>query len=96
MRSHIAMSIAPMTESATPLLPYLTLPQYILSQFPACPLLLGKSSTNLDPKCFHQNHWRFPVPGMERDKKLAALYNERYPQFRKLYPACRELFAQIL
>jgi len=33
---------------------------------------------------------------VEPDKKLTALYNEGYAQFRKFYPACRELFTQIL
>ncbi len=33
---------------------------------------------------------------VEPDAQLTALYNERYAQFRKIYPACRELFPQLL
>ena len=30
---------------------------------------------------------------VEPDPELTALYEKRYQQFRKIYPACRELFA---
>lgn len=33
---------------------------------------------------------------VEPDAQLTVLYNDRYAQFRKIYPACRELFGQLL
>ncbi len=36
------------------------------------------------------------VDTVEPDPTLAALYEERYQQFRKIYPACKALFPQLL
>ncbi|MCD8051582.1 MAG: xylulokinase [Clostridiales bacterium] len=36
------------------------------------------------------------VDTVEPDPELAALYEERYQQFRKIYPACKALFPQLL
>ena len=33
---------------------------------------------------------------VEPDPKLSALYEERYQQFRQIYPVCRELFPKLL
>lgn len=33
---------------------------------------------------------------VEPDAQLTALYSERYAQFKKIYPACRDLFPQLL
>jgi len=33
---------------------------------------------------------------VEPDKKLAALYEERYQQFKQIYPTCKTLFPKIL
>lgn len=33
---------------------------------------------------------------VEPDRALTALYDERYHQFQKIYPACKELFPQLL
>lgn len=35
------------------------------------------------------------VDVIEPDAELTALYEQRYQQFRQIYPACRELFAQM-
>lgn len=36
------------------------------------------------------------VDTVEPDEELAAKYEERYQQFREIYPACKELFNKIL
>ncbi|MCD8354399.1 MAG: xylulokinase [Clostridiales bacterium] len=36
------------------------------------------------------------VDTVEPDPELAALYEERYQQFRKIYPTCKALFPQLL
>ena len=33
---------------------------------------------------------------VEPERELTALYNERYSQFKEIYPACRELFRKLV
>ena len=33
---------------------------------------------------------------VEPDPQLAALYEERYQQFKQIYPACKALFGRLL
>ena len=36
------------------------------------------------------------VDTIEPDPELMARYEERYQQFRKIYPACKDLFAELI
>ena len=36
------------------------------------------------------------VGTVEPDPELTAKYEERYQQFRQIYPACKELFDKII
>ena len=37
-----------------------------------------------------------PAPKPEPEAELVARYEKRYQQFRKIYPACKELFADLI
>lgn len=33
---------------------------------------------------------------VEPDRQLTQLYDERYDRFRRIYPTCKNLFAQLI